>query len=653
MEKMIKVWKAALRPKAALALLAAATLLCTTLKAQQFYANGGLIPNNLTPTTFTQTVSGVGALNGTNGLVRVCLSIDQARPADMDIFLISPSGVTVELSTDNGGTSGNDYYYGLCFSDCGPSGGITLGTNFRGVYSPEQPLSGINNGSSGDGTWQLRITDDNVSGTDGVLNFWSLDFGGTARPALPIGETCATAFALTSLPYSHTCMTLAGTVDNYSACNSNMEGSEYVYTYTPTTADEYLSIDVAQDFSTPSGFPTISLLDTCPDVAVASNCLQTEIQFNSTENILNITSVPLVQGKTYYIVIASTSGTGGVYDIRVAMGRNANDDCFNATVIDHQGEYAGNNYNATIPSTQAPNGLEMSCNGAIDNFVFYTFTTDGSGSTVHFAFTDVACDLSCGGACGIQVALFQAPVGGPCLGPGTWGPAVFCETSIESNTYYHWSGLSPNTQYYLLVDGNAGSQCVWNLYASGGFNQVTLPIEMESMQVVATNSGNEIKWKTISEVNVNHFEVEHATVLPNFEEVGRKPSNPNGSGSYDYLHTAPAEGWHYYRLKVVDADGSFHYSAIKSIYVGAAGPKYQLLPNPAKNFVQLMHADDQPMFVEIYGLDGKLWKQIDLGSSKSQSQTWIDLEGMPIGIYLMRVTSAQGTKETLKFSISY
>lgn len=624
--------------------MVAAALICLTTAAfgQDYYSYGGTIPNNGTQACFSQTVAGVGALTGANKIVRVCLSITQDRAADMDIFLISPSGTSVELSTDNGGTSGNDYHTGICFSECAPSGPIAGMNDFRGVYLPEGNLANFNNGQSADGNWRLCITDDNGTGTSSILNYWSIDFGTTVAPTTPTGETCASAFNLTSLPFDHTCMTLAGHVDDYTACGSNMDGAEYVYTYTPQNPDEFLSIDIAQDFSTPSGFPTVSLLDVCPDVALAANCIQTEIQFSSTENILHITSVPLVQGTTYYIVVASSSGVGGVNDIRIRSSENGNDDCLQATVIDSEGEYSGNNYTATIPSTQSPSTLEMTCNGAIDNFIFYTFTTDAVGGTVHAHITDIDCDLSCGGACGIQVALFQAPAGGACLGGGTWGAPVACEASTLANSYYTWTGLLPNTQYYLMVDGNAGSPCVWNLRLEGGFQNVVLPVDITEIRAEHLSRNNLVTWTSEREEGLSHFVVEHATVIPFFEEAGRveAQAQEGGGKTYHFPDNHLAPGHHYFRIKSVDENGAERYSSIASLEISDLVESLELYPNPASDVLHVKVNAQGEWSARILSIAGSEQAAFTRNGGVNDGAIAWDISSLPAGVYVVELTGA-------------
>ena len=120
-------------------------------------------------TTFSNLdVSGVGAF----AKVTVKLNISTTWAADIDVWLISPQGTRVELTTDNGGSADN--YTDTVFDDDAPTA-ITSGTApFTGTYRPEQPLSALI-GQNANGQWRLEVADDLVS-FSGTLNSWSLTF---------------------------------------------------------------------------------------------------------------------------------------------------------------------------------------------------------------------------------------------------------------------------------------------------------------------------------------------------------------------------------------------------------------------------------------------------------------------------------------------
>lgn len=89
--------------------------------------------------------------------VNVTINIPHTFTADLDIFLISPAGTRVELTTDNG--SSGDNYTNTVF-DQEASNPITGGSPpFTGTYTPEGNLASLYGEMSG-GEWTLEVTDD-------------------------------------------------------------------------------------------------------------------------------------------------------------------------------------------------------------------------------------------------------------------------------------------------------------------------------------------------------------------------------------------------------------------------------------------------------------------------------------------------------------
>ena len=101
--------------------------------------------------------------------VNVALSGTHTFDADLDVFLISPSGTQVELFTDVGGQFDN---FNPVLDDEADNSITTTAPPFNGTFRPEGSLSALD-GEDGNGVWTLRITDD--SGQDiGTLANWSL-----------------------------------------------------------------------------------------------------------------------------------------------------------------------------------------------------------------------------------------------------------------------------------------------------------------------------------------------------------------------------------------------------------------------------------------------------------------------------------------------
>ncbi|MEM7105799.1 MAG: choice-of-anchor L domain-containing protein, partial [Bacteroidota bacterium] len=105
----------------------------------------------------------------------ICVDITHTWLGDLDLYLITPGGQFLELSTDNGGSGDN--YENACFTETAAvdiTGLLGTDTPFTGDYLPESPWSDIYGGPS-NGQYQLIIADDS-NGFGGTLNGWSITF---------------------------------------------------------------------------------------------------------------------------------------------------------------------------------------------------------------------------------------------------------------------------------------------------------------------------------------------------------------------------------------------------------------------------------------------------------------------------------------------
>ncbi|MEM1121417.1 MAG: gliding motility-associated C-terminal domain-containing protein, partial [Bacteroidota bacterium] len=120
--------------------------------------------------------------DGSN-LVSVCLNLKSEFNSDLSITLISPNGVFLNLSSENGGRGKG--YLNTCFTASAERSIITQETTtFSGNYRPQEPFSNLKNTFT-NGMWTLQLSDD--AGTKiedvNILESWSMTFlspdGGT------------------------------------------------------------------------------------------------------------------------------------------------------------------------------------------------------------------------------------------------------------------------------------------------------------------------------------------------------------------------------------------------------------------------------------------------------------------------------------------
>ncbi len=133
--------------------------------------------------------------------------------------------------------------------------------------------------------------------------------------------------------------------------------------------------------------------------------------------------------------------------------------------------------------------------------------------------------------------------------------------------------------------GKSGDHC-YNSTFSTVIIPNTLPIKLESF--AASVSGNAVKlnWLTASEVNSDHFEIERSTDGQNFVLAGKVSAAGSATTTNSYGYTDDAsklKGTVYYRLKLVDKNGSSTYSKVISIPLSINKYQLSIYPNPLKS----------------------------------------------------------------------
>ncbi|QQS37325.1 MAG: T9SS type A sorting domain-containing protein [Ignavibacteriales bacterium] len=116
-----------------------------------------------------------------------------------------------------------------------------------------------------------------------------------------------------------------------------------------------------------------------------------------------------------------------------------------------------------------------------------------------------------------------------------------------------------------------------------------LPVELSTFTANVNESNVTLNWSTASEQNSHGFEIERALITLDFsnttwEEIAFVPSHGTTTETkyYSYTDTKLNPGNYNYRLKMIDQDGSYDYSAVVNaqIETPAEYTLYQNYPNP-------------------------------------------------------------------------
>ena len=185
---------------------------------------------------------------------------------------------------------------------------------------------------------------------------------------------------------------------------------------------------------------------------------------------------------------------------------------------------------------------------------------------------------------------------------------------------------------------------------NGGFDKLTpLPVELISFTAKKKNGKDVLAaWTTAFVFNVNHFDLELAKGNAAFQQnqfvkIGEVISQGNSTTEQQYNFTDlenNKSGVRYYRLKIIDNDGSFRYSAIRPVVFNEE-LSWQVYPNPSSGIFNLTFqaSDGDVMNVKVYDVTGKTVKQYYLKANGFVQKLSIDLHepGFANGLYLLDV----------------
>jgi hypothetical protein len=186
-------------------------------------------------------------------------------------------------------------------------------------------------------------------------------------------------------------------------------------------------------------------------------------------------------------------------------------------------------------------------------------------------------------------------------------------------------------------------------------NDHPLPVELVSF--TATKGSNDdvvAEWITASEFNTARFEIELAKgneefTQNKFHKIGEVNSYGNSTTEqrYQFIDVeSNKSGARYYALKIVDQDGQFSYSPIRSVLFDER-VKWVVYPNPSTGIFNLVYqaTAGEMVYVKVHDANGKLISPTKLNANAFLQKSIIDITGPKFssGLYLVEVIA--GTKK--------
>ncbi|MBP9548694.1 MAG: T9SS type A sorting domain-containing protein [Chitinophagales bacterium] len=196
---------------------------------------------------------------------------------------------------------------------------------------------------------------------------------------------------------------------------------------------------------------------------------------------------------------------------------------------------------------------------------------------------------------------------------------IFKNESLDASTWSEAGAVyDADCITDIVVGGASNPVTVTNIGVTSFSNFVIgldtfyiLPIELAEFTGWNNGIANELHWKTYSEVNADKFEVEKSIDGISFNSIGEVSAQGYSSTMHQYVFYDynPLAGVQYYRLRMLDFDGTFKFSNIISIDADGSGVHAILIyPNPVQNnlHLEIISSADTKVVLRIYDVLSKL-----------------------------------------------
>jgi hypothetical protein len=219
--------------------------------------------------------------------------------------------------------------------------------------------------------------------------------------------------------------------------------------------------------------------------------------------------------------------------------------------------------------------------------------------------------------------------------------------TMHINLNLNVSGLNGLYNVYVKInpDNNQPEQYSFNsfLYKYVYINQAAiLPVSLLDFNAVLVGSNVQTSWVVAAESNAKQYIVQHSTNGSVFVPIGKRLALNAGSGnaSYNFEHVNAPPGKNFYRLQIIDNDGTFKLSPVRLVTIGT-GNVVNVYPNPVKDKVNvsITRQDGKPSAVRLLTQFGQeLWQQ------KVSGTVQIDMTKLAAGVYLLQVDDGNTLK---------
>lgn len=201
------------------------------------------------------------------------------------------------------------------------------------------------------------------------------------------------------------------------------------------------------------------------------------------------------------------------------------------------------------------------------------------------------------------------------------------------------TGMTSNSINYAELTGVTS-------FSGGGGGAIAIPTIILPVTWLYFNGETDTKvnylnWATESEQNSSVFNIQRSVDGVNFETIGSVAAQGNSTTTHHYTFDDenPFKGINYYRLALVDLDGSVTYSKTIQLVIPEDNLGYTFYPNPTYDVVNYQYeaSSKEPLELEIIDVYGRTLMTQKVTTEIGLNKIPVNLSDYPVGSYLVRV----------------
>lgn len=212
------------------------------------------------------------------------------------------------------------------------------------------------------------------------------------------------------------------------------------------------------------------------------------------------------------------------------------------------------------------------------------------------------------------------------IGPQGTGRAVYTQASTWTNI----ADFGETEDGEILAIGRGGF-----IYSVTG-EVLPLPVSLVDFNGSYNGEGVQLTWETAFEDNFLQFDVEMSDNAKNFTKVGTVQAQQSITGGrYQFYHQKYTSGLAYYRLKMVDKDGTYANSRIIRINMSDAPVAGFVRPSMIKDGQLNLFLEDGYNSVQLISMSGNTVFEKDITNRSGAVD--IPINVVSSGLYIVRL----------------